>query len=417
MVTLPDDGPLGLAHGALRGWTVVLLAVCGAAALLVAVGGLPSRRSHRLPPWLTVAAVALLLRAAVSLVQDGHIYDVLVAYRLVGENFIHGSDIWTGHTASMATYPPPVYGWWGIASLIPTDHPHLFAALVRAPFWIADAAIAVVLLRAVGGEAGRRAAWVYALCPVAIAVPTLHGQLDPVADLLLLVAVIVLVRRPLAAGLATGAAIAVKQFPAFFLLPLLAALPRRLWPRLGIGLFLLPVAGFAVYGLWRPADAVQGAVDVATYASHRDGLGTSLAFPAYVPAGVIIVSSALAVLLGGVLGVVAVRRGRSIAEAMAFNMLIVVALSPTVSDQYLMWAFPFLLLAGRVRTAALLAIGLLPATLSLDLWSSQNLGPTPRLVLGLSTICVLAAAASLVRGPRRPVLEAAQSSVAVSAAA
>lgn len=414
---MPLDAPLGLAPGALRGWTVLLLAVCGVGAGVVAVRGAPRLGGRRLPPWLVVAAVAVGLRAAVSVVQDGGLFDVLYAYRLVGDHFIHGADIWTGRTDSLATYPPPVYAWWGIASLIPADHPHLFAALVRAPFWIADAAIAVVLLRAIGGEAGRRAAWVYALCPVAIAVPTLHGQMDPLVDLLLLVAVIVAVRRPLASGMAAGAAIAVKQWPVFFLLPLFAVLPRPSWRRLATGIVLLPLAAFAVYALWKPADALHGADFVGSYSPHRQGLGTSLLFPDLVPSGYIKAANLASVVLGAVLGTLAVRNGRSLAEATALSMLLLVGLSPTVSDQYLMWAFPFLLLAGRVRTAALLGLGLLPAVLSLDMWTSQNDGATPRALLALAAVCTLAAAASLARRPHATLAETPLSPVMGTAAA
>jgi Glycosyltransferase family 87 len=399
-VPLPDDSPLGLGHEALRGWAVLLLAVCGVAALLIALRGVPSPRRRRMPAWLAVTLVALLVRGLASVVQDGGVYDVLVAYRLIGENLFHGVDIWSGQTDSLATYPPPVYAWWGTAALIPADHPHVFAALVRLPFWFADAAIAPVLLRAVGGDLGRRAAWVYALCPVAIAVPTLHGQIDPVVALLLLLAVISVARRPAVAGLGAGAAIAIKQWPVFFLLPMLATLAPRRLARFASALALPPLAGFGAYALLRPADAWRGLVFVSTYKPHRQGLGTSLLFADKVPSGEIVITNLGAVLVGAVLGVLMVRAGRSLAEAMALDMLVLVALSPTVSDQYLMWAFPFLLLAGRVRTAALLGLGLLPAVAGLDLWTSQNDGATPRGVLAVATLCCLAAAASLLRRPR-----------------
>jgi len=415
-VPIPDDSPLGLGHEALRGWAVLLLVVCGVAALLIALRGLPSPRRRRVPAWLAVTLVALLVRGLASVVQDGGVYDVLIAYRLVGENLIHGVDLWAGRTESLAAYPPPVYVWWGIATLIPAEHPHVFAALVRLPFWIADAAIAPVLLRAVGGELGRRVAWVYALCPVAIAVPTLHGQIDPAVALLLLLAVISVARRPVVGGLAGGAAIAIKQWPVFFLLPMLATLPPRRLARFVAAVALPPLAGFGAYALLRPADAWRGVVLVATYKPHRQGLGTSLLFADKVPSAEIVVTNLGAVLVGAVLGVLMVRSGRSLAEATALDMLVVLGLSPTVSDQYLMWAFPFLLLAGRVRTAALLGLGLLPAVVGLDLWTSQNDGATPRPLLVLATVSCLAAAASLLRRPRRVTFPAGAQATAPAAA-
>ena len=94
-------------------------------------------------------------------------------------------------------------------------------------------------------------------------------------------------------------------------------------------------------------------------------------------------------MVAAALAAIAVRNGRSIAEAMALDMLLLLGLSPTVSDQYLMWAFPFLLVAGRLRTASLLSLGLLPAVVSLDLWTSQGDGATPRALLLLATASLL----------------------------
>ena len=138
---------------------------------------------------------------------------------------------------------------------------------------------------------------------------------------------------------------------------------------------------------------------IARYSPHRQGLGTSLFFPNDVPAGAIIVTNVTATVVAGALAAIAVRNGRSIAEAMALDMLLLLGLSPTVSDQYLMWAFPFLLVAGRLRTASLLSLGLLPAVVSLDLWTSQGDGATPRALLLLATASLLLGAASLLRRP------------------
>jgi len=408
---LPLDGPLGLSHGALRWWAVALLAACSAATVAIAFAS-PTRlqRQSRLPRWVPVVVTALLVRALCSLVQDGGTFDVLVAYRAIGEHLFAGRDIWTGTTDSLATYPPTVYLWWAVAGLIPAGHPHLFAAAVRAPFWIADAAVAVLLLRIIPGASGARAAWLYALCPVVIAVPTLHGQVDPVVDLLLVAGVALLQRgQATAGGIAVGAAIVVKQWPVYFLLPLLAAVTRRRAPVLLLCALAPLLASFGIYALFHAADAWRGLSFVATYRPHRQGLGTSVLFPDDSPAGIIIATNIAAVLAGAVAGVAALRSQRSLAEAMALDMLIVVGLSPTVSDQYLMWAIPFLLLAGRLRTAALLGVGLLPAVLSLDLWTSVDGTATPRALLLLATASVLAAAGWLLspraggsgRGERR----------------
>lgn len=399
---IPGDGPLGLPHSALRGWAIALLCLCAAGSLAIAFAT-PGQRitqppRRRVPAWLSVLCVALLVRALASLAVDGQIFDVLVAYRSVGDGLFHGADIWSGATEKLATYPPTIYVWWAISALVPAAHPHLFAALVRAPFWTADAGIAVLLLRLVGGDRGRRAAWVYALCPVAIAVPALHGQADPIVDLLFVIGVALVLRGQVRGGaLATGLAIAVKQWPVFFLPALLAFMPRRQSVRFVVIAAAPAVLAFAAYGAVHPYDAVHGFISVATYRPHRTGLGTSLIFP--LDSGYITAIN-LAVAVGGAgVAVAMVRRGRSLYDAIAFDMLCFVALSPTVYDQYLMWALPFLLLAGRLRSTALLGVGLLPAVLSVNLWTSQNDGDTPDLLFVIATLSTLAVAASLLLRP------------------
>jgi hypothetical protein len=399
---IPDDAPLGLAHESLRGWAVGVLILTGIASVVVAFEPRTRRLQGRVPDWLLIGGAALLLRGAMSLVQDGAVFDVLVSYRSIGDRVLHGSDVWTGATESLATYPPPIYGWWALAALVPDAHPHVFAALVRAPFWIGDAGLAVLLVRLIPGESGVRAGWIYALCPAIVAVPTLHGQHDPVTDLLLVVGVILVVRdaSPVRGGLVIGVATALKQWPLFFLLPILAAIPRRRVLPFLVAVAVPLLLAFAGYGLTHPHDAVQGFVDVATYRPHREGLGTSLFFPDAASSGVFIVANIVVTVGAGVVAAVMVRRGWSLVEAIALDMILLVGLSPTVSDQYLMWAFPFLLLAGRLRTAALLGMGLLPAVVSLDLWQTVNDGDAPHVLLVIATLsCVAAAAWLIVTGP------------------
>ena len=409
---IPVDAPLGLPHEALRGWAVALLVLCAAAALALAFRPVPPPASAGgatgpppVPAWLLVTAAALLLRGAVSLVQDGALFDVLVSYRSIGDRVLHGADVWTGSTESLATYPPPIYGWWALAALVPGNHPHVFAALVRAPFWIADALLAGLLVRVIPGPAGVRAGWIYALCPVAVAVPTLHGQHDPVTDLLLVVAVAGLLprQRTVAAGLVIGVATAIKQWPVFFLLPLLSAVPRRRLLPFLLAVAAPPLVAYAGSGVTHPLDALRGVVDVATYRPHREGLGSSLLFSDGASAGAVIAANLLATIGAGVVAAALVRRGMGLADAIAVDMLLLVGLSPTVSDQYLMWAFPFLLLAGRPRIAALLGAGLLPAVVALDLWQTVGDGDAPRALLALAAAgCVAAAAWIVVDGIRKP---------------
>jgi hypothetical protein len=396
---IPSDGPLELAAGSLRPGAVALLGLLAACGIVLAWDRVPGWARRAWGSTAALLAVALLVRALLSLAVDGGLYDVFDAYRIVGSTLRAGHDVFVEPALGLANYPPLVYWWWAAASAVPADHPHLYAALVRAPFWIADVGIALLLLRAAPPRIARRAAWMYALSPVAAAVPTLHGQFEPWVLLPLVAAVVVLPERPGAAGLLAGLAIAIKPWPVFFLIPLLATLPRRTWRPLLLGAAVVPLAAFAVYAPLHPGNLTTGLHRIATYQAHRQGFGTSLLFPDGVDALPINVLNLAAGALAIGAGVLAARQGRARSEALALSMLVLLTLSPTVSDQYLVWPLPFLLLAGRLRVAALLGVAAVPAVAAVDLWTSQDGAATPRPLFLLVTMATGAAAIWLALRP------------------
>ncbi|MFN2568342.1 MAG: glycosyltransferase 87 family protein [Candidatus Dormibacteria bacterium] len=406
---IPRDAPLNLPVGALRPWALVLLIACAAVSIAIPRVATSGRRSRPTATWartgrttapmIAILLTALALRAGLSLVQDGGLYDIFDAYRIVGAQLRNGGDVFVEPALGLSNYPPAIYWWWALASSVPSDHPHLYSALVRLPFWVADAAVApflVMLLRHQGAEARTAVAAgvLYAINPVAMAVPALHGQFDPLVVLPLVGGIALIRRRPGVAGVMAGAATAIKPWPVFFIVPLLALMMPRQWPRFIAGLIAAPAATFALYGLIHPEHLIGGLYRVATYVAHRQGLGTSLLFRDGVPTWVVTTANLLAGAASSTAGLVAARRGRSPAETMAVAMLVLLTLSPTVSDQYLMWPIPFLLMAGRLRMVAFLSAGLLPAVAGLNLWTSQNAGATRPALLLLGTAAM--AAASLV---------------------
>ena len=375
---------------------VALLAACGVA---IAWDRVPTRLRRLGSSTAALLATALLARGLLSLAVDGGVYDVFDAYRIVGSTLRAGSDVFVEPALGLANYPPLMYWWWAAASAVPADHPHLYAALVRAPFWIADALIALVILRAAPRLIAERAAWIYALSPLAAAVPTLHGQFEPWVLLPLVSCVVVVPQRPALAGVLLGVAIAVKPWPAFFLIPLLSSLPRRAWRPLILGTVAVPIATFALYAPIHPGHLADGLHRILTYQAHRQGFGTSLLFPDGVDALPINLVNVTAGALAIVAGVVAARGGRPRSELIALSMLILLTLSPTVSDQYLVWPLPFLLLAGRLRVAAALGVACLPAVAAVDLWTSQNGPGTPWPLFVLSTLSTGCAAVWLALHP------------------
>jgi hypothetical protein len=399
---MPSDTSLpGPAPPWARVVTLVLLIVCAALAVAV-VGARPLRRPHsasarRLPDWAAVLLVALGVRVVLLPWTDGSLYDVFHAYRLVGGTLRSGGDVYTEPSLGLANYPPVIYWWWAAASAVAPGH--LYALVVRAPFLIADAAVAAALVGIIRGHAGRTAGLVYALSPVAMAVPVLHGQFEPLVVLPMLIAVSIAERRPWIAGLLLGSAIAIKPWPAFFLLPLLAALPRRTWPQLLIGAAAVPAASFGIYAIVHPQHVADGLHRVLTYQAHRQGFGISPLLPNNAPASLVNNLNVVAAVASVVAGVFVAHRGRSAAEAMAAAMLVLLVLSPTVSDQYLTWPLALLLLAGRRALVAALGVALLPAVVWVDLWASQDGGIAPTVVTGSATLVLAAAAVALLRPP------------------
>jgi hypothetical protein len=258
--------------------------------------------------------------------------------------------------------------------------------VVRAPFWTVDAAIAPALALLRRDSVGLRAGWIYALNPVAAAVPTLHGQFDPVVALPLLLATATLGSRPLRGGLLVGLAAAVKPWPLYFALPLLTLVPKRQrWATLAT-MAVAPALVFAVYGAIHPAHLWLGILRVAIYVSHWQGLG--MGFLLRENTGVWVLLAGDLVAGAGALGAGfwMAYRSASAAEVVGVSALVLITLAPGVSDQYMAWPFAFLLIAGHLRGVTVMTAGVLPAILWIDLWVSQNQGSAMPALYFVSTL-------------------------------
>jgi Glycosyltransferase family 87 len=391
---------IGLSPGTATWLAWVLLAGASLAGVAIAFAPAPTdavarRVAMRL---LAVTLVALCLRAAMSLLFDGGTYDIFFAYRKLGNQLRLGGDVYGAALPTLANYPPVIYWWWSlVATIVPSGSPHLFAALVRAPFWIVDAAIAPVLALLVRGRWRWRSSWLYAVNPIAIAVPTLHGQFDSIPALCLLLAVAWLTSHPRRAAWLVGVGAAVKVWPAYFVPALLTGVRRAQWAGFIARVMLPALAAFAVYFVIHPDHIVQGIVGVIAYVPHRQGLGTSLLFPAswgdpFIAPAEIVVAALLLWMI-----VQCARRGVAVVDIVALSMLIVLALLPAISDQYLMWPMAILLLGGHRRIAALLAVAMTPATLAIDITSASQHAVVPAALPLLATAATIVAAAVLWR--------------------
>jgi hypothetical protein len=317
---------------------------------------------------------------------------------VVGNQLRLGGDIFTGAGNGLSNYPPLIYWQWAsAAAMVPTGNPHLFAFIVRVPYWVCDAAMAPILLAVIKGQWRVRAAWIYALNPITIAVATLHGQFDVMPALALLLAVVWIGTRPRAAAYALGVGVALKTWPGYFLPVFLGWLKRGRLPFF-LRVAAVPVFVFAVYAIFHPDHIVHGILAVLLYVPHRQGFGTSHFFPASWGSAIVPFTNVL--LLASVCWIAyqcSRRDDVRLADAVALAIVLVLGLSASVSDQYLVWPFGLLLLAGRLRMAALLALILTPATLVIVLDINGNAADLPAWLFLPGTVALWVSAVILWR--------------------
>ena len=254
-----------------------------------------------------------------------------------------------------------------------------FHGVVQIPAILADAAIAVVVavgLREAGGSerTAVAGAGLVALGPIFALISGHHGQIDAVA---ILPAVLALVlwerdvgRRALVAGLLIGAGAAVKTVPIFMVLALLGSVrDRREALTLVAAAAAVPLLAIAP---WLVRDAAE---TVATLRDNRGvaGLGgmSTLLQPDIarywiafgeppVPNTAIERMSDLQPVLvaaAALLAAAVARRARARpAQAATLIWLAVWGASVNGAFQYLVWGLPFMLLAGHLRAAAVLQV-------------------------------------------------------------
>jgi hypothetical protein len=325
------------------------------------------------PPRALLAPVlaALVLRALCLWATDRVVVDVL-RYEKVAAHLLDVS--WNPYQAPRLYPYPPVWMWAEAGSLwLARETGASFALLVRLPVLAAELGLVFLL----GRMAGPRAAWLYALHPVALLVSACHGQFDALALLAVLLAVRAqAAQRPDAAALWLAAAIGLKSFPVLLVPVFLLAMPRvrarvrfAALATLPVALSLLPFAIADAGALRRELFAYGGVVDFGWIAVVR-GLrllstgvllrGEAVHWAAWVAAAKILFLAAYAALLAWWW-----RRGRApeVATASLLVLLAFLTLYGALSAQYLLWVVPLgvllpsrgFLVYGALSAAALAA--------------------------------------------------------------
>jgi hypothetical protein len=344
--------------------TLVGLTLCLGVSVAICVRGEPrSARRVGLLDVVEVGLLALALRAAFMLVQEGAAYDI-ASYQIVGEQLRHGLDVFVQPALARQNYPPVVVWWSALCATVASSSTYGFAMMEKSLFCLADAGVAVSLLWIAPAGFGRRAALLYALSPIAIAVCALHGQFDSLVLLPLLWALHLLERTPGRAGLQLGAALAIKTWPVFFL-PLMVF---RLGLRRGaafVGLAVaIPALAFASYATIHPDHLLAGIVQTVAYTGNPSSLG--IAVFGLMPKGITV---ALNVdILVAIAAVGWILRRAPIQDLFAASACLLLGLSPTISTQYLGWPVPSMIAASRLRLTTVYAAVVLPGLAVLTLW-------------------------------------------------
>lgn len=242
--------------------TALVLAACACASVLVLWRGWS-------PPLMVSLGIGLALRVVVVYLAKGHTpVDVGTVFRHVAHAVLHRQD-------PLATLPR--YQWnflpfsaYLLAFELKTGWPWQVAAKLL------PVACDVVTIGLVGffarPSARDNARFLYALSPLAVLVSAWHGQIEPIAIMLGLLALLLARRQhALWAGIVLGLAVASKSWPLLFAPGVFRDIPRGRWWQTTLG----AVAVLAALLVSSPL-LLHGSVrhDVATILGYRSLLGS-----------------------------------------------------------------------------------------------------------------------------------------------
>jgi hypothetical protein len=361
-----------------------------------------------------LAALVLLgvaLRVWIALRNYGVAYDTdtatIVAHLLVTHP-LHA------YASERYPYPPGYFPLLLAGHWVSTATGLAFWKVWKLPAVAGDVGIIFALvwgLGRLGADAATRlgAAAVVALGPIFVLVSGYHGQLDPVAILPALVAVVIWQtggsRRAVSAGLLIGLGAAVKTVPFFVVLALLpTARSRREGAIVLIGAAAVPVLSSLPFLLADP-DATWHSLQLNRGVAGLGGLSV-LAQPSLVHdwlAGRVPHPSATTVFLtakqnlfvaAGVMIAAAGGWWRRLDAVWAATLIWLAVYITNVnwSYQYFVWGLPFFLLARRIREAIILQLLLLIPALEIYLRIDVGVMRAAVIPLSLLTWALLALA-------------------------
>ncbi|MGI8608580.1 MAG: hypothetical protein ACR2MY_05030 [Candidatus Dormibacteria bacterium] len=284
-------------------------------------------------------------------------------------------------------YPPGYLPWIAVSARLGKGSVTIFELLIRLPAMLADSALALVVawhLAAEGVSGGRTvaAAMLVAFGPCFFVISGIHGQIDAVAILPAVAAVLLWQRgghaqRAVVCGLLIGLAASVKTVPiamVFALLPSARSLREAVvlvvcavgLPALLIAPFVLTNPTTTLYYLGYLGTPGLGGLSLALQPELAQ-VWLQYRPHTYSPATAFTVAHATLISRGVLLGAggyVYLRRLSPLGAAVLI-WLAVYALVPNFFFQYLIWGLPFFLLANHVgKVLAVQVVAVIPLLLA-----------------------------------------------------
>jgi hypothetical protein len=302
---------------------------------------------HWSPPLAVSLAIGLAARVAIAALLSKYTPpDVARSFYNAGQDVLHGRDPLTSLDRYQWNFLP--FSAYLFAAEAKTGLPWQYASKLL-PVACDLATIALVGRFVPAEEHRRNAQLLYALCPLAIFISALHGQVEPIAIMLGLSALLLARRqRVLAAGVMGGLAVASKSWPVVFLPGVFLYVPWRRWWLVAAGVVVV-VVGWALVIPLALHDSLGRAVPIILgYRSFSGTFGWSglLRFAhltgggysgpsvnAVQQAGTIVTLLAFA----AVLAVFWFRLRRSPADVTVALILTFLITSAGVGPQYLLW--------------------------------------------------------------------------------
>lgn|GEM_PF-1639414 len=340
---------------------------------------------------LAIVGVGVLVRLAFAATTEGNVFD-LQSYAVVAAALRDGVPFDLYATVNGGTFPrwPYLPGYLPVVLLAGWLEGSIdIARSMRIPPIAADAVLALVVARSALHRTGssRTATWAagsVALGPIFILLSGHHGQLDSVAILPAVLALELRRRRSderadVWCGLLLGCGIALKTTPAILLLAFVPALPstaRRVRmlaaavavPALAVLPFVLAAPGDTIRSLsYRGLPGLGGWSLLVQPSAAADWLGMRpLSESRLTELTQTLAPAVLAVALITT-AVVVKRRDLALEVRCLALWAAFFAASMNFSLGYVVWALPFVVLAGHVRAGWWVQLGLLPAAVTIYL--------------------------------------------------